>query len=312
MRAITDCPACQTQFFVTEEQLNQHNGQVRCGHCLHVFDARQQLIELNSQSANDLTTVDDTTADAPLVADDASNDTPAPMPETLESTASSTEAETTATETTDTIVFTADSSPANIDTDSYGIGEAVNNAVISDVQPSNFDDLADKSKLNPNIAAKRSRPWLWLLCALLLLLTATAQMVYFLRNDIAIYYPNTKPYLVQVCKHIACSIELPKKIEFIVIDDSDIKEDVDHAGLMRLTSTLINQAGFNQAYPNLELTLTDVEDKPKLRRIFKPNEYLPEHTDIASGLAAGGEVKVQLAMTTQGVTVAGYRVFVTY
>jgi hypothetical protein len=117
---------------------------------------------------------------------------------------------------------------------------------------------------------------------------------------------------VQVCEKIGCSIDLPKKIEFILIDDSDIQEDAEHAGVMRLSTTLINQAGFYQAYPNLELTLTDVEDKPKLRRIFKPIEYLPAKTDIALGLAAGAVVKVKLAMTSQGIAVAGYRVFVSY
>nr|MBA3696358.1 DUF3426 domain-containing protein [Methylotenera sp.] len=80
----------------------------------------------------------------------------------------------------------------------------------------------------------------------------------------------------------------------------------------RLSSTLINQANFNQAYPKLELTLTDVEDKPKLRRIFTPKDYLPEHTDISRGLAPKEEVKIHMAMTTQGEPVAGYRVYVSY
>jgi hypothetical protein len=153
---------------------------------------------------------------------------------------------------------------------------------------------------------------LWFFFAAMLLLAAIAQSIYFLRNQIAIYYPNTKPMLAKACAQIGCNIDLPKKIELIVIDDSDIQEDTNYAGLMRLSSTLINQAGFNQAYPNLELTLTDTEDKPKLRRMFKPTEYLPANTNIAIGLAPGEEIKVKLAMSTHGVTVAGYRVFVTY
>lgn len=280
MRAITNCPACNTQFFVSEEQLNQHNGKVRCGHCLHVFDARQQIIESDHQT--DTTTVDTVVTESPVEL------APEAATESIEPQAN---------------IETAVAEPAISNTTS-------NKAPTADDQPSHFDDFLDKTKLNRPI--KKSNLWLWLVFVVVLFMIAVSQSIYYLRNEIAIYYPNTKPYLVKACEKIACSIDLPKKIEFIIIDDSDIQEDAEYAGLMRLSSTLINQASFRQAYPNLELTLTDVEDKPKLRRFFTPEEYLPKDTDIASGLAPGEEIKIKLAMTTAGETVAGYRVFVTY
>lgn len=296
MRAITNCPACQTQFFVTEEQLNQHNGKVRCGHCLHVFDAKQQIVESDSPSKDDAATVnkvptDEAPIDSPPAAD----------------------AETSQAVIAEYVIDTGTDDNSSIETsniDSKNSNETLNKALTGDYQPSHFDDFLDKTKLIRPV--KKPNIWLWLLFALVLSLIAIAQSIYYLRNEIAIYYPNTKPYLVKACEKIACSIDLPRKIEFIIIDDSDIQEDAEYAGLMRLSSTLINQAGFSQAYPNLELTLTDVDDKPKLRRIFKPKEYLPKDADIASGLTPGEEVKIKLAMTTQGETVAGYRVFVTY
>ncbi len=288
MQSVTNCPACQTQFVVTEEQLNQHNGKVRCGHCLNVFNASEHLVNTDSDTSlekNDAAIV----VIAPLEASSINTG--------LVELSAPTETSTELTPTDNTAIF--------------DITEPANEALIADVQPSNFDDLADKSKLNPKHTAQKTKHWLWLLLALMLF-AAIAQSLYFLRHQIAIYYPNIKPLFVQACTKIGCSIDLPKKIEFIIIDDSDIQEDPNHADLMRLSSTLINQAGFNQAYPNLELTLTDVEDKPKLRRIFKPIEYLPSNTNIAAGLGPGEEVKVNLAMTTQGNIVSGYRVFVTY
>src|SRR5450830_276227 len=298
MQSITNCPACQTQFVVTEEQLNQHNGKVRCGHCLHVFNATEQLVNPDI-SLERIDTEINNTAIEPVIVEPNLNDTDLVVVQ---------EQITSLIELPDKVAeLTSTSIPAN-----FEIVEPENEVLIKNVQPSNFSDLADKSKLNPKKTEKKLHTWLWLFFAIMLLLAAIAQSIYFLRNQIALYYPNTKPMLVQACAHIGCNIDLPKKIEFIVIDDSDIQEDVNYAGLMRLSSTLINQAGFNQAYPNLELTLTDIEDKPKLRRIFKPIEYLPANTNIAIGLAAGEEIKVKLAMTTQGVAVAGYRVFVTY
>ena len=295
MRSITNCPACQTQFVVTDEQLNQHGGKVRCGKCLNVFDATQQIVESDE---NDLESVDDSNS-YELVVDQPQSEKPK-LDETEPTNVISEEmaSEEQVTEEKDTKNTNADTHHTL--------------TTVADAQPSNFDDLADKSKLNPSKITKRSRLWILALLVFILLLTAVAQSVYFLRNEIAIYYPKLKPYLVQACEKIACSIDLPKKIEFIVIDDSDIQEDAHYVGLMRLSSTLINQAGFSQAYPNIELTLTDTEDKPKLRRFFKPSEYLAANTNIASGLGPGEEVKIKLAMTTHGETVAGYRVFVTY
>ena len=42
----TQCPNCETTFQVTAEQLKAANGDVRCGHCLTVFNALDNLSEI--------------------------------------------------------------------------------------------------------------------------------------------------------------------------------------------------------------------------------------------------------------------------
>ncbi|WXL25168.1 DUF3426 domain-containing protein [Ectopseudomonas mendocina] len=42
---VTQCPHCRTSFRVSSAQLNAAHGAVRCGACLHVFNAAQQLRE---------------------------------------------------------------------------------------------------------------------------------------------------------------------------------------------------------------------------------------------------------------------------
>jgi predicted Zn finger-like uncharacterized protein len=266
MTNVTNCPNCQTQFIVTDEQLNQYNGKVRCGHCLHVFDANEELVDVNAADAEVLDDINDETQAQASYAEEHEN--------------------------------------SQI---SEEASEIVSKALLKDSQASYFETIDQK-------AERKSRLYKWLmsLFAILLLIAAVAQSIYFWRSDITIYYPKLKPLLTQVCEKLSCSIQLPEKIEFIIIDDSDMQEDADHEGLIHFSSTLINQAGFIQTYPNIELTLTDIEDKPKLRRIFTPAEYLPEHTDVASGLPAGAEIKVKLALTAQDEPVAGYRISVSY
>lgn len=332
MQSITHCPACQTQFVVTELQLQQHNGTVRCGHCLHVFNATEQLVNADGAAVADDVGLDNTEHEM------AASESTCLENEVLENNVIQLKPRIKPDLTPADLLTPSDLiSQTSTDNHLLDVSEVAAEMLASDAEmvevssnvellsmssnldkPSNianatetyqYDYLTEPSKPKPSSKLFSILRWIFLIT---LILSAIAQSVYFLRHQIALYYPNVKPSLEQVCKKIGCGIELPKKIEFIVIDDSDIQEDVERAGLMRLSTTLINRADFNQAYPNLELTLTDVDDKPKLRRIFKPQEYLPANTNIAQGLAAGEELKVKLAMTTQGIVVAGYRVFVAY
>jgi predicted Zn finger-like uncharacterized protein len=336
MRDITHCPNCQTQFFVSEDQLKQHGGLVRCGQCLHVFNAKEQFVPTSTPTpessapiapnATPVATDTPTNGTAPsnwptidLSFEEAAPSThgaetePEPMvPVAVQSSvAASAETHTAPTDEHATVHTGA---LAELPHDPTSIAEHPPNdtAVLnfSHHHANDFNELAKHAKRDGK--KNTSHRWLWALGTFVLLLSAVAQSTYFLRNNIAIYYPNLKPQLMQACQHLKCSIELPKQIEWIVIDDSDMQEDLEHTGVMRLSSSLFNKAGFVQAYPNLELTLTNTDDSAVLRRVFKPTEYLPPNTDIAAGFSAGNEIKVKLAITTQDVSVAGYRIYVTY
>ncbi|WP_330114530.1 DUF3426 domain-containing protein [Pseudomonas sp. JS3066] len=47
---VTQCPHCQTSFRVSRAQLAVAHGAVRCGACLHVFNAAQQLLAAKGQA----------------------------------------------------------------------------------------------------------------------------------------------------------------------------------------------------------------------------------------------------------------------
>ncbi len=53
---ITQCPNCQTSFRVTPEQVEVANGSVRCGSCMHIFQAINH--KLNEESEEELDELD--------------------------------------------------------------------------------------------------------------------------------------------------------------------------------------------------------------------------------------------------------------
>ena len=69
-----------------------------------------------------------------------------------------------------------------------------------------------------------------------------------------------------------CSIGSPRQIEAIVIDSSSFSKLRSDA--YRLAFTLKNQAAMEVAMPAVELTLTDAQDQPVLRRVLTPADMV--------------------------------------
>lgn len=177
--------------------------------------------------------------------------------------------------------------------------------------PSQPTPIIQQEPLNPK--SKRSTPaWRTGILVLLLLAVVAGQCIYSMRTQIAVLLPPAKPYLVKFCDIAGCIVDLPRQSDLLVIDDSDLRQDVEHEDVIILSTTIINHASFAQAYPLLEVTLTDVDDRALLRRVYQPHEYLPKDTEAKIGIAAGGEMLVRLHLATGGLKAAGYRVYVMY
>ena len=64
--------------------------------------------------------------------------------------------------------------------------------------------------------------------------------------------------------------------------------------------------------PNIELTLTNTDDEPVLRRTFKGGDYLQNPALVSNGIGAKEEIRIKLHLNTGGIAVAGYRVSLNY
>lgn len=332
MNYITSCPACETQFLLNIDHLKAYRGKVRCGHCGHIFNAKNRLTKVTGEVRG----VDDHGAVEHNISLEASY--------TI----------------SDTDDFDVESETFEYNESARAVDEKpisrVLNVVLETVP--NLSDLSSQNELAKNQQTNRdftSRPniskhtpaaiaeedvdidavrapifiddlttdpkfkldkpklniWLILL-ALLLVILALLQSIYFLRSTIAVNYPQFKPYLQQACAYLNCKVNLPQQLELLTIDDSDMQESDDYQSVINFSSLLINNAPHAQAYPNIELTLTDIDDKPVLRKLVRPQEYLNSGVNIVDGLMGREEVRINLAINVQNLSVAGYRVLITY
>jgi predicted Zn finger-like uncharacterized protein len=152
--------------------------------------------------------------------------------------------------------------------------------------------------------------WPWLLGSLVALLLLAAQLLIHFRTEIIAGRPDTRPAFVAACELLGCQITLPHRIDLIGIDASDLAPDEKRPGTLHLTATLRNRAPYAQAWPQLEITLTDAQERPLLRRSLAPAEYLPTEVAAAQGFPGRSEQALQLTLTATDIPAVGYRLYV--
>ena len=160
--------------------------------------------------------------------------------------------------------------------------------------------------------AKRTRRWQWSLGALLLLLLLLAQAAYHYRSSITLLFPDIKPYAAALCATLGCELPLPRRIERLSIEASDLQADTTNPNIMVLSATIKNRAIFNQQHPLLELTLTNAQDQPVVRRVLEPQDYLGKAVNIQAGFAANTEISIKVFVEGSQVKATGYRLYLFY
>lgn len=161
----------------------------------------------------------------------------------------------------------------------------------------------------------RRHPWLWALAVLLALTGLAGQVVYRYRAELAAQVPGVRPGLETACRALGCRVALPRRPELMSIESSDLQADNRREGIIVLNAVLRNRARFAQDYPALELTLTDEGDRPLLRRVLAPRDYLDPlraPTALAEGIAPGGEAALRVYLDSSRSRATGYRLYLFY
>lgn len=265
MSLVTQCTACSTTFRVTQEQLQAHNGKVRCGTCMTVFDGTKALVALP-------------VPEAPLPAAGAGGVAGFELqPVTPAAVA----------------VTPAVPRPPEVTYEEQDYGPAP-------------EQLSLDDQFYPEESRRGAR--IWAAGVALLALALGGQAAYFHRGDLAAQYPGLKPYLLQFCDLLRCTVAPPQRPKQIAIEASDLQAtDTARPGIIQLTATLRNHAGYDLGFPALDLVLTNTKEHMLARRIFRPKDYLGRGRDVAAGIPANAEITIRLDLDTGDLNPAGFR-----
>jgi hypothetical protein len=154
--------------------------------------------------------------------------------------------------------------------------------------------------------------WRWTFISLLLVGGFAAQLTYIFRTEIAILAPDARPAMERLCAALGCTVPLPRRSDLVSIESSDLHPVAGRNDQLQLIATVKNRAFYRQDWPHLEVTLTDTRDKPVVRRVFAPADYLPAEYKSAPGFNGNQELPLDLTLQVDGAAAAGYRLYVFY
>ncbi|MBX9963249.1 MAG: zinc-ribbon and DUF3426 domain-containing protein [Burkholderiales bacterium] len=285
MTMFTRCTHCEATFRVTLEQLQTSSGQVRCGVCQNVFDAFVALSASDPRNGTEPLAMEP--VPAPAVAEG--------LPPRLEEPAE---------QVLDLELTANDQLPREPDL-----------VVEAEYEPPRAiveERPAAPPPVRHDIAPPREpeRTSLLLVAsAVLLLVTLALQGLFTFRAEVAAAVPESRPMLEAACVQLGCDVPLPRLADRLSIEASDLQAlDASRPGRVVLSATIRNRATTLQAWPMLELTLTNSRDQVAARKVFTPEEYL-DGADTSRGLAANGEAAIRLRLDTGDIIAAGYRIY---
>ncbi|WP_083902144.1 DUF3426 domain-containing protein [Pandoraea sp. B-6] len=310
----TRCPHCHTVFRVVADQLKLRDGLVRCGNCREVFDGHAYLCEPPGEEHE---------------AEAAPAERP-PVPEMLTPTAIA------------ALLGTPDESLAQmrhgpgryIDDDDATVLVAPTASMTSSASVASAD-----SPTSVALAGQARRPGvgrvIWRALIALAVVGLIAQWAWVERAALVDRVPALRGVFATLGRPMHVPIAPPRQPDKVQIssvtlvtdapgttDASDASDATsgtpasapasDDAVPMTLTVFMRNQADYAVAWPSLELTLSDIDGKPVVRRVFSASDYVTDTAQHDAGLAPHNERTIRLRLTAQAALASNYRVLAFY
>ncbi|MBG7620277.1 DUF3426 domain-containing protein [Herbaspirillum sp. AP02] len=138
------------------------------------------------------------------------------------------------------------------------------------------------------------------------------QSLYYWRNPLAASVPVLRPMLNGMCVAFHCTVGLPTEIDRLSLESNELQVVPPNQNVYGLTVVMRNRGTSAQAWPHIELTLNNDDEKAVVRKVFRPRDYLSDASLIDNGLAADTERQIKLNFELKDALVSGYRIYLFY
>ena len=393
----TQCPQCDTRFRVTEEQLSVAAGKVRCGNCMHVFNAVEHQVlpeteppsptpdnEPTPQPVDDEDLVfednpeedaterhytggkltfsedelsdsfrdfdqgdnpgfgtdepeestpdhDESWAEAILQEDDHENEQSPQKPaqfspeQSEKQTTSSLDIQPEPDPDFDDLSLTATEDERLTSPEPSAHGEPSAHRKPSAQQPpskpkkqthepSESEHSETSADLYRNLrhepvsvagGSGRLRKAVWSLAILALLGLLIAQVTWFQFDRLAAI-PQLRPFYERACELAGCELQPLVNVQAIESRKLVVRTNPDNRSQLIVDAVMVNRSGFEQPYPAIALTFSNLNGDVVAQSTFTPDEYLTEQAPEPALLPKDTPVRIAITIRDPGRDAVNY------
>ena len=147
--------------------------------------------------------------------------------------------------------------------------------------------------------ARVQRNGAWIAGSVLLLLTLGGQIAWAER---AMWLDDARvrAWVDPACAKIGCRLPARHDVGALELLSRDIRPHPSVPGALIISATVRNDADFAQAFPSVEITLSDLDETRIAMRRFRPRDYVSDPRTIAAGLAPGATTALVFEVADPG------------
>jgi predicted Zn finger-like uncharacterized protein len=257
----TQCPECLTIYKVAADLLGQGHGSARCGHCAATFDVLRSLADALP---------DESLVQLPLHRIDSvppQLTVPALRPQAATGNGQQ------------SLLFDPDERMRR--------------------PPSQPRAATPAFARKPAAAYRSARTWPWALGSAALALALLAQIGYAKRAPL-LDDTRLRPWFDKTCEVLGCRLPLRHDPARLTLLSRDIRPHPSVPSGLIISASLRNDAAFTQAFPDVDIVLSDLDENRIAMRRFHPQEYIGDARTIAAGMAPGATTALVFEVADPG------------
>lgn len=152
----------------------------------------------------------------------------------------------------------------------------------------------------------------WIAGIIILVLIMGFQLLFSLRHTIAQNVPAQRSNIYQACAALGCMMQPLRDISLLSIESSDLATDKEQDDVIKLNAAIRNRAHYEQALPNILLTLRNTDNKTIAQRSISPKDYFLDQETPPTILSSNSELIINIKLKLIGITAAGYQLDLFY
>jgi hypothetical protein len=152
-----------------------------------------------------------------------------------------------------------------------------------------------------------NKQWLWSGLSLLMLLVLAGQYSWFNMASLS-RDSQLRPWYQQVCDVIGCQLPPLYDINKISSRNIIVRPNTENAQLLNVDMIIINNAEFDQPYPKIRVTFSDINNTVISSRGFTKDEYLHGELSGSKQMPKQRQIHVPLLLVSPGDNAVNYKI----